>query len=69
MRGNNEAGVDPFLQASNLVADIMQNGYPHAHTNLKTDTCCQTAADKDTRRNVRTLGSAGSQIPRDIVKC
>lgn len=25
---NNEAGADPFLQASNLVADIMENSYP-----------------------------------------
>lgn len=41
-RGNDEAGSDPFLQASNLVADIMQNGYPQAHTNPKTDTCHQT---------------------------
>lgn len=69
MRGNDEAGADPFLQASNLVADIMQNCYPRAHTNLKTDTCCQTPADKDTRRHARTPGSAGSQIPSDSVKC
>lgn len=69
VRGNDEAGADPFLQASNLVADIMQNCYPHAHTNLKTDTCCQTPADKDTRRRTRTLGSPGSQIPSDSAKC
>lgn len=31
-RGNDEAGADPFLQASNLAADIMQRGYPHAQT-------------------------------------
>lgn len=66
MRGNDEAGADPFLQASNLVADIMRNCYPHAHTNLKTDTCRQTPADKDT---YTLLGCAGSQIPRDSVKC
>lgn len=68
MRGNNEAGADPFLQASNLVADIMQNGYPRAHTNVKTDTRRQTAADKDTRRHARATGSAGGQAPSDIVK-
>lgn len=51
VRGSDDAGADPFLQASNLVADIMQNGYPHAHANLKTDTCRQTAADEDTRRH------------------
>ena len=68
-RGNDEAGADPFLQASNLVADIMQNGLPHAHANLKTDTCRQTPADKDMRRHARTPEVCSSPIPCDVVEC
>lgn len=55
VRRNDEAGSDPFLQASNLVADIMENGYPHAHTNLKTDTRHQTPADKNTHTHTRRM--------------
>lgn len=71
VRGNDEAGADPFLQASNLVADIMQNGYPHAHTNLKTDTCQQRHQQTRTRtRHARTprvcRQSDSSAIPPSV---
>lgn len=49
-----EAGTDPFLQASNLVADITENGNPHVRTNLKTDTRRQTPADKGAQRQTYT---------------
>lgn len=29
MRRNDKPGADPFLQASNVVPDIMENGYSH----------------------------------------
>lgn len=47
MRRYDGAGADPFLQASNLVAEIMEDGCPHAHTILEKDAHCQT---KNTHR-------------------
>lgn len=48
LRGNEEAGADPFLQASDVAADVTQNGYPHA--NLETD----TPSDGSRRRHAET---------------
>lgn len=48
LRGNEEAGADPFLQASDVAADVTQNGYPHA--NLETD----TPPDGSRRRHAET---------------
>lgn len=67
VRGNDEAGADPFLQASNLAADIMQNSYPHADCKEE-----RRAARRQQRRTHIDIhprwGSACSQTASFIVK-
>lgn len=62
MRGNNEAGADPFLRASNLAADIMPDGYSHAHTNLKTGRRQHARAQRGNMQAAR-LPDISSRVP------
>lgn len=67
VRGNDEAGTDPFLQASNLAADIMQNSYPHA--DCKEERRAARRQQRRTRIDIHPRwGSACSQTASFIVK-